>query len=65
MTKRTRPAPGGGASTVRDVAARAGVSASTVSRVLAKSPIPGHTARRGGPGTAGGRAGAYREESNA
>ncbi|MFE0515156.1 LacI family DNA-binding transcriptional regulator [Streptomyces sp. NPDC058964] len=34
MVKRTRPAVRGGASTVRDVAARAGVSASTVSRVL-------------------------------
>ncbi|WP_181806584.1 LacI family DNA-binding transcriptional regulator [Streptomyces shenzhenensis] len=34
MAKRTRPAPNGDASTVRDVAARAGVSASTVSRVL-------------------------------
>lgn len=34
MVKRTQPAPNGDASTVRDVAARAGVSASTVSRVL-------------------------------
>ncbi|MFE9452333.1 LacI family DNA-binding transcriptional regulator [Streptomyces sp. NPDC006739] len=34
MAKRTQPAVNGDASTVRDVAARAGVSASTVSRVL-------------------------------
>ncbi|WP_286250924.1 LacI family DNA-binding transcriptional regulator [Streptomyces graminofaciens] len=34
MPKRTGPGAGGDASTVRDVAARAGVSASTVSRVL-------------------------------
>lgn len=74
MGERTRPAPTGDAPTVRLALHRDGPEDRARARLLLpvtdasplpKNPIPGHIARRGGPGTADGRAGAYREESNA